>query len=154
MALVQSDRKDIELADTLQDLLADLHMVWSHLHNFHWNVEGAHFFEYHEHLQDAYENVAKRIDDTAERLLQIGYRPLANLVEYADLSSLEALPSDGIGVPQVIEYVIKDTQALIDALYRVIEQAQQCGDEGTVDYAVEVLREQEKALWMWTAAKG
>ena len=152
--LVKTDRDDKLVAEALQDFLADLHMVYSHLHNFHWNVEGAHFFEYHEHLQDAYENVAERIDDTAERLLQIGYRPLTNLVEYASRSELDALPSEAIGVPQVIDSVITDTEKLIGDCFKIITNAQQCGDEGTADYAIEVLREQEKALWFWKASRG
>ena len=49
--LVATERDDTVALDKLQDLLSDLHLVYSHLHNFHWNVEGPHFLEYHEHLQ-------------------------------------------------------------------------------------------------------
>lgn len=149
---VNTGRRDVEVAKSLQDLLSDLHMVYSHLHNFHWNVEGPHFFEYHEELQELYESVAERIDDVAERLLQIGHRPLTNLVEYAERSKLSALPSKAWGVAEIIELVLADIEQVIEVLGDIMKQAQACGDEGTFDFAVELLREQEKQRWFWSAA--
>lgn len=150
---IKTNRQDIEVAKSLQLLLADLHMAYSHLHNFHWNVEGPHFFEYHEKLQELYEDIAEKIDDVAERLLQIGHRPVVNLAEYTEKSRLGALPSKAWQVAEVIELVLADTNHIIRALGDIMKDAQACGDEGTFDFAVELLREQEKQRWFWSAAK-
>jgi len=149
--LVNSSVKSLDVVDMLQTHLADLHMVYSHLHNFHWNVEGAHFFEYHEHLQEMYEDVAEKIDDVAERILQIGERPIANLVEYAQKSSLQSLPSDAVGVPQVASYVLSDLNHLISKLREGIKFCNESNDEGTMDFLVEMLRDYEKTRWFWSA---
>lgn len=154
--LVKTNFETKDTVEFLQTYLSDLHMVYSHLHNFHWNIEGAHFFEYHEHLQEMYEATATRIDDVAERILQLGERPLTNLVEYAQRSSLQALPSTQVGVPQVAEYVLADLNHLIDSFRKGIEIAQSTSpvDEGTTDFLVELLREVEKDRWFWSAIVG
>lgn len=154
--LIKPDFEADEIVEFLQRHLADLHMVYSHLHNFHWNIEGAHFFEYHEHLQDMYEKTAELIDDVAERILQLGARPLANLVEYTDLSKLPALPSQAIGVPQVAEFVRSDLDYLISELRSGIVAAQRAepADEATADFFIEMLRDHEKTRWFWAAIQG
>lgn len=154
--LVKTSFNADKVVDFLQTYLSDLNMVYSHLHNFHWNVEGAHFFEYHEHLQDMYTATATRIDDVAERILQLGARPITNLVEYADRSSLQALPSVAVGVPQITEFVLADLNHLVESLRRGIELAQETTpvDEGTADFLVELLREVEKDRWFWSAISG
>lgn len=151
--LIDSKRQDNDVAEALQILLSDLHRVYTHLHNLHWNIEGPSFFEYHEHLQDGYEMIAEHIDDTAERLLMIGYRPKTNLEDYIHLSSLGDLPSEGFHVQSVIEYVIADLEVLIEDVERVRAKAQQAGDEGTVDFGIELLRVYEKNRWFWTASR-
>lgn len=155
--LIKSDFNDSsEMVIWLQNHLSDLHMVYSHLHNFHWNVEGAHFFEYHSHLQDMYEATAIRIDDVAERILSLGARPITNLVEYAEKSSLQALPSTAYGVPQIAEFVLSDLNHLIKEIRAGIKIAQvyKPSDEGTADFLIEMLREHEKNRWFWAAITG
>lgn len=152
--LVNSKVKNKDVVEVLQNHLADLHVVYSHLHNFHWNIEGAHFFEYHEQLQEMYEDVAEKIDDVAERLLMIGERPLTNLVEYAERSELSALPSEALGVPQVAEYVLSDLNHLVLKVRDAIDICNNTKDEGTLDFFIELLRDYEKSLWFWSAVSG
>lgn len=147
---VVNGRENGVLGKNLNILLADLHVVYSHLHNFHWNVVGPHFFEYHEHLQDLYENVHQRIDDVAEQEKIIGIYPVTNLQEYVELSNLNAIPSTDWEVADVKEFVLEGIACIINDLNQVIRASQDNGDEGTLDFAVEMLREQEKNRWFWT----
>lgn len=41
-------------------------------HNFHWNVEGSDFFEYHELFGKIYEEVYSSIDNFAEKIRSLG----------------------------------------------------------------------------------
>ena len=153
--MLVTERDDKAVADALQVLLSDLHVVYTHLHNLHWNIEGPSFFEYHERLQKDYEMVAEHIDEVAERLMMIGYRPLTNLRDYITNSSesLENLPSEGYQVQDVIAHVISDTKQLITSIQNVMEEAQAIADEGTFDFIIGLLRTYEKNLWFWTAAQ-
>jgi starvation-inducible DNA-binding protein len=152
--LVESKVRDSKVLAILQTHLADLHMIYSHLHNFHWNIEGAHFFEYHEHLQDMYEDVAEKIDQVAERILMLGERPTANLTEYTNISTLDALPSQAWGIPQIAEHVLADINHLIAELRRGITACEQPDDQGTMDFFIEMLRDYEKTRWFWAAITG
>ena len=151
--LVTTGRQDKNVAEALQRLLSDQHVVYTHLHNLHWNIEGPSFFEYHEHLQDGYEMIAEHIDDTAERLLMIGHRPLANLQDYIDNSTLKSLPSEGYHVQDAIAHVLTGLATLIDDVQAVITESQNASDEGSLDFGVELLRVYEKQRWFWTAAQ-
>lgn len=154
--VVKSKVKSDKVVETLQQHLSDLHMVYSHLHNFHWNMEGPHFFEYHSHLQGMYEDVAEKIDEVAERLLMLGERPLSNLTDYTEKSVLDPVMPKAFSVNEVGRYVLADLEALIISLRSGIEscQANEPSDEGTADFFIGMLRDHEKNRWLWSAAMG
>lgn len=154
--LVNSKVKNDKVSEILQKHLSDLHIVYSHLHNFHWNLEGPHFFEYHEHLQDMYEDVAEKIDDTAERLLMLGVRPLSNLKQYTEKSDLGSIEAKNFSVNEVARHVINDIDFLIAAIREGIQVCQSFdpSDEGTADFLIGMLRDHEKNRWFWSAALG
>lgn len=154
--MVNSKVKNDKVVDILQGYLSDLHVVYSHLHNFHWNIEGPHFFEYHEHLQDMYEDVAEKIDDTAERILMLGERPLSNLGEYVSRSNLESVDTKSFTVNEVARHILSDIESLISTLREGIQVCQsfEPSDEGTADFMIGMLRDYEKNRWFWNAALG
>ncbi|MDQ7861062.1 ferritin-like domain-containing protein [Peribacillus frigoritolerans] len=63
------------LADALNIYLANLHVVSAKLRNFHWNVVGVDFIDFHEKLQELYEEVALEIDRIAETNQNVGVFP-------------------------------------------------------------------------------
>lgn len=154
--LVDTGRNDENTKDRLYRLIADLHQCYANMHNLHWNVEGQGFFDYHEHLQELYEMFAEHIDEVAERTLMIGHRPLTRLQDYLNVKSNdnEELESRAYSVQEAIDNVIFSLNILIENLNRLMSVSQEAGDEGTFDFAVEMLREYEKQRWFWSAAKG
>jgi starvation-inducible DNA-binding protein len=50
------------LADAFNIYLANLHVVSAKLRNFHWNVVGVDFIDFHEELHELYEEVYLEID--------------------------------------------------------------------------------------------
>lgn len=150
--LVNSEIKDSKVVEMLQEHLSDLHLVYSHLHNFHWNIEGPHFFEYHEKLQEMYEDVAEKIDETAERLLMIGDRPMTKLSEYVQTSELSEFSSETFNTDKVVQLVLGDLNHLIKKIRSGIKLAESADDQGTIDFLIEMLRDHEKMRWFWSAA--
>jgi len=57
-----------ETIAALNILLADYHMHYQKLRNFHWNVTGSNFFELHEKFEELYEDIKLKIDEIAERI--------------------------------------------------------------------------------------
>jgi starvation-inducible DNA-binding protein len=140
-----------EIVNHLNGYLADLHVFYAKLHNFHWNVEGQAFFPLHEVLQERYEALAEEIDEVAERVLKLGRRPLTKLADFVRHAQLEEAESRGYSGQEVAEEICSDLSTLIDGLRETIEVSQEHGDEGTADDAIAMLKDKEKQLWMFDA---
>ena len=56
-------------------LLANLQVHYTNLRNLHWNVKGKGFFVLHEQYEELYNDVAGKIDEVAERMLQLDATP-------------------------------------------------------------------------------
>ena len=56
-------------------LLANLQVHYTNLRNLHWNVKGKGFFVLHEKYEELYNDVAGKIDEVAERMLQLDATP-------------------------------------------------------------------------------
>ncbi|MFP4642776.1 MAG: Dps family protein [Spirochaetales bacterium] len=142
-----------EIVSHLNKYLASLSVLYTKLHNYHWNVEGEHFFTMHEVLEELYNAVHEETDDVAERTLKIGGRPVAKLEDALKLSEIPEAESIGIDGADVANELIRDYKTLINELRTLIEVAGRHGDEGTVDDAVAFLKDKEKQVWMLTAFK-
>ncbi|MFP4430637.1 MAG: Dps family protein [Spirochaetaceae bacterium] len=142
------------ISDKLNQYLGNLHVLYTKLHNFHWNIEGGSFYTLHEELQAMYEAVAAEIDEVAERVLKIGRRPLARMADYLEVATLKEIDSNAYTGQEIADHLISDLQVLITQLRETITLAQDHGDEGTADDAIAFLKEREKAVWMLTAYRG
>lgn len=148
----QLDKNTTEAVGRKLDvLLADLHLVYGHLHALHWNIEGPNFFVVHRELQSMYEEIQENIDDVAERNLMLGNRPSTMFKEYLELSSLDELPSRKYSDAEVAAYVLADLTHLTASLRELIATANDHKDEGTADMGIELLRAFEKQSWFWSA---
>ncbi|MFP4068341.1 MAG: Dps family protein, partial [Spirochaetaceae bacterium] len=142
------------IAAGLNRYLSELHVLYTKLHNYHWNIEGNSFYTLHEELQKLYEAVAEEIDEVAERALKIGHRPLARMSDYLESAELSESESRGYEGGEVASTLIGDYRFLTDNLRELIRRAQEHGDEGTADDAIGWLKDKEKAIWMLSAYSG
>ena len=143
-----------EITTHLNKYLSSLSILYTKLHNYHWNVEGENFFTLHEVLEGLYNAVHEETDEVAERVLKIGARPVAKTEEFLKLSEIAEAESRGIDGAAVADALISDYKTLVNQLRTLIEVAQNHGDEGTADDAVGFLKDKEKQVWMLTAFKG
>ncbi len=75
-----NEEKLLPVVIELNTLLADYHIYYQKLRNFHWNVVGKHFFDLHQKFEEMYDDDKIKVDEIAERILtlrlfvgQIGY---------------------------------------------------------------------------------
>lgn len=140
-----------EISKALNAYLSNLQVLYAKLHNLHWNVEGQNFFKIHEKLEEFYEATSEQIDEVAERILSLGYRPLVKLSEYPENSDLKEIESRAYDGSEALEIVLEDFATLINETRKVIKLAQEKGDEGTADMLIGYLKEYEKNSWMLRA---
>ncbi|SHF89939.1 starvation-inducible DNA-binding protein [Salegentibacter echinorum] len=138
--------------DELNVLLADYHLYYQKLRNFHWNVIGKNFFDLHEKFEELYNDAKVKVDEIAERILTLRYEPTSNLSEYLKASSLEESKSD-LSDYEMIETLLKDHGLLLKQMRSVVEVADKANDEGTIDLIGAYIRELEKTSWMLDAWK-
>lgn len=138
--------------EELNVLLADYHIYYQKLRNFHWNVIGKNFFDLHEKFEELYDDAKLKVDEIAERILTLRYQPTSNLSEYLKDSNLKESPSD-ITDKKMIEILLDDHGSILKQMRKVIETADAADDEGTIDLIGAYIRELEKTSWMLDAWK-
>ncbi|HHW71751.1 MAG TPA: DNA starvation/stationary phase protection protein [Firmicutes bacterium] len=146
-----SNEQTKKVAEHLDQHLADLHVLYTKLHNYHWNIEGPEFFTLHAELEKQYDAVAEEIDAVAERMLMIGHRPSATLAEYLKKAKIKEAESAPIRGRKVVEELLADYAYLIAGLREGIKAAQEIGDEATADLMIGSLSAYEKTVWMLEA---
>lgn len=78
-----------EIVESLNKLMANYHVHYQKLRNYHWNVEGHSFFELHEFFELEYNAVKLQIDEIAERIRVFGKKPVSTLKEYLEISEIK-----------------------------------------------------------------
>ncbi len=141
-----------QLAETtklLNQLLADYHVYYQNLRNFHWNVTGTHFFDLHIKFEELYNTAKLNIDAIAERILTLRFKPVSTLKEYLNMTQIsESNTKDAV---EMVNVIIENQKVLIDGLRKILKEAGELNDEGTVDMASGFLADLEKSSWMLDA---
>ena len=77
-----------ETAAALGRLLADSYIIYLKTQGFHWNVVGPQFEPLHELFQEQYTELAKAIDEIAERIRALDVKAPGSFSEFKSLSSI------------------------------------------------------------------
>ncbi len=146
------EKKTSKTVKELNILLADYHIYYQKLRNFHWNVIGKNFFDLHEKFEELYDDAKLKVDEIAERILTLRFQPTSNLSDYLKASNIKESSSD-LTDTKMIETLLNDHGTLLNQMRKVIEVAEKGGDEGTIDLIGAYIRELEKTSWMLDAWK-
>lgn len=146
------EKKTSNTVQELNVLLADYHLYYQKLRNYHWNVIGKNFFDLHEKFEELYDDAKVKIDEIAERILTLRFQPTSNLSEYLEKSNVKESKSD-LSDSEMIKNLLTDHGTLLKQMRKVVEVAEKGGDEGTIDLIGGYIRELEKTSWMLDAWK-
>lgn len=136
------------LADTLKTLLATAYVFSIKTQNFHWNVEGANFPQYHKFLDELYTEVYDNtIDRMAEAIRQLDSYAPGSLTRYAELSQIQ----DQVKIPRA-ELMFKELHednAIILGLYKnAFHVAEEADEQGIANFVAERIDAHGKHQWM------
>ncbi|MBY6187967.1 DNA starvation/stationary phase protection protein [Marinobacter hydrocarbonoclasticus] len=141
------------LAEQLNHLLANYQVLYMNVRGFHWNVQGANFFELHAKFEEIYDQLLLKVDEIAERILTLGHQPLHGFSDYLRLSRIEEVKAVRDG-HVAIEHILAAYTQLLREQRKILAQASELGDEGTVSLMSDYLSQQEKESWMLAAYQG
>ncbi len=146
------EKKTANTVKELNTLLADYHLYYQKLRNFHWNVIGKNFFDLHEKFEELYDDAKLKVDEIAERILTLRFQPTSNLSDYLKAANIKESESD-LSDSKMIKTLLEDHGTLLKQMRKVVEVAEKGGDEGTIDLIGAYIRELEKTSWMLDAWK-
>ncbi|MBY5923313.1 Dps family protein [Ferrimonas balearica] len=141
------------LADQLNQLLANYQVLYMNVRGFHWNVQGANFFELHAKFEEIYDQLLLKVDEIAERILTLGHQPRHAFSDYLKMSQIDEVKGVRDG-HVAIESILSAYKLLLSQQRRILAQASELGDEGTVSLMSDYISQQEKESWMLAAYQG
>ncbi|MBK5443641.1 MULTISPECIES: Dps family protein [Peribacillus] len=132
--------------------IANFSVLYTKIHNYHWFVNGPHFFELHQKLEELYKEVTANYDELAERLLAIGEKPVATLKEYLELTTIEEATGTE-NTEDMVQSVISDFEKLSEEFLEIIAVAEE-EDPVTADMLTGMKKSLNKHAWMLRAYLG
>ena len=116
--------------------------------NFHWNIEGDNFPQYHQFLGDLYEEVYDNtIDKCAEYVRTLGGYAPGSITRFAELSVIP----DQTKIPRaelMFEELLDNNAKIIELLNACFEATQQENKQGIANFIADRLDAHEKHQWM------
>ncbi|SFR51996.1 starvation-inducible DNA-binding protein [Robiginitalea myxolifaciens] len=142
--------KSQELAQLLNDLLANYSTFYQNTRGYHWNISGDKFFELHLKFEELYNDLFLKIDEVAERILTLGYSPQHQFTEYLEKADIPESKEVTDG-RKAIEQILSAFKTLLTKQRHILDLSAEINDEGTNALMSDYIREQEKLVWMYSA---
>ena len=122
-------------------------------HNFHWNVIGPLFEQYHALFETIYSEVYESIDPFAENIRKLGAFTPASLSKFNLLSQIpdenNVLPAEAM-----VAELLQDSDKMVKVLKLVYDLAEQAGEHGFSNFLAERMDAHRKHSWMLRASLG
>jgi starvation-inducible DNA-binding protein len=140
-----------QLFRSLNLQVANFSVLYTKLHHYHWFVKGNSFFTLHEKFQKDYEEITEYVDELAERLIQIGGKPISTMKEYLIEASLKENHQQEDTADKMVTALVRDYQQVVEELSDTIETAGNVGDNVTEDLLISISSSLEKKIWLYNA---
>ena len=138
------------IVKSLNLLLANYHVHYQKLRNFHWNVTGGDFFDLHEKFEELYDEAFANIDLIAERIRVFGMTPLSLIKDYLEHSTIKEVGTD-LDSREMVKEVLKDFEILAENMNECAEKVSELGDTATEDMLISFIKTLESNHWMLTS---
>lgn len=136
-----------ELIEQMKVVLADTFSLYLKAHNFHWNVEGPDFQQYHSFLDGLYNEVWGAVDSVAEHIRALDAYAPGSLVRFKELATVK----DELNIPTAMAMLTKlsaDNQLVIDSLTKAYNLAEVNKKPGLSNFLQDRIDIHEKHGWM------
>ena len=140
-----------ELQQAAKVAFATEYSFYLKAHNFHWNVEGSDFKQYHDLFGGIYEEVYGSIDAFAEQIRALGtYVPAS----YTRFSMLTQIDDETQILPRqaMVEALIVDNEKIVKLLKLVFQQSEANQEFGFSDFIAGRIDAHRKHGWMLRAS--
>jgi starvation-inducible DNA-binding protein len=136
------------LVNLMNKLLADTFAVYLKSHYYHWNVEGKDFPQYHEFLNELYEELYGSVDDIAEHIRQLDAYAPGTLARFKELTSVQENTSMPMPARDMFEDLYTELNSYYINLLPVYKMAELFSEYGLSNFIQDRMIAIKKHLWM------
>lgn len=138
------------VADKLKVVLADTFAMYLKAHNFHWNVEGADFPQYHSFFDGLYNELWSATDAIAEHIRALDEYSPGSFSRFSELTNIE----DATTVPDarsMISKLLSDNEIVLKTLKEAYDAANEANEIGLSNFLQDRTDIHKKHGWMLRA---
>lgn len=135
------------LAEKLKVILASAVSLGIKAQNYHWNVTGDRFSEYHNFFGDYYTQISTFVDMYAEHIRQLDTFAPGSLSRFSELTKIEdetSIPACGV----MMYRLSVDNKIFLILLIQIRQAAEEVGEFGLVATIEDAIRYHSKMQWM------
>ena len=135
------------LLDELKKVHADAFTFYLKAHFYHWNVEGPDFPQYHDFLQNLYQEVFASIDSLAELIRTLDSYAPGTLTRLKELTTIEET-DDVPDARTMMTRLLQENNILRASLLTAYTTADTTGEVGISNFLQDRIQAHEKHAWM------
>ena len=136
-----------EISSNLRRLLADVFALYVKTKNFHWNISGRHFRDYHLLLDEQATQIFAMTDTIAERARKIGGTTIRSISDIAKNQRLKDNNKESLAPQEMIRELCEDNQQVTRALRATHEVCDRHNDVATTSLIEVWIDESERRTW-------
>ena len=140
-----------QLVENMKIALAETFAFYLKTHNYHWNVTGPSFYEYHLLFERIYTEVYEAVDGIAEHIRALGEYSPGGLVRFSKLATIrdaDIIPSSR----EMIKTLLEDNKAVVVALFAAYNAAEKEKQVGLANFLQDRIDKHQKIEWMLSAS--
>jgi starvation-inducible DNA-binding protein len=141
-----------ELTTAIKVLLANATVMYYKAHQFHWNIEGIEFTQYHEFFGDLYTEVYGSIDPTAEWLRKLDEYAPVSMDELFKYKTLKEESQRVEKLEDIFTSLIAANQEVLDSLNKVFTIANANKQQGVCNFIADRIDTHQKHAWFLKAS--
>ena len=135
------------LLDELKKVHADAFTFYLKAHFYHWNVEGPDFPQYHDFLQNLYQEVFASVDTLAELIRTLDSYAPGTLTRLKELTTIEET-DDVPDAKTMMSRLLQENNILRASLLTAYTTADTTGEVGISNFLQDRIQAHEKHSWM------
>ena len=136
-----------QMTEKLIIILASLYSISLKTQNYHWNITGENFYQYHKLLEKLYKDSLNSIDTLAQHIKLYKEKIPATLEDFAKLSVIKNAKND-VDAHTMLDNLFLANQLIVDTILHWIEVYEKDCKRTTVNLLDEILEGREEAIYI------
>jgi starvation-inducible DNA-binding protein len=136
-----------EIAEGLNQLVADNYALYVKTKHFHWHMSGPNFRDFHRLLDGQGEQILSAIDPLAERVRRLGQPTIRSLGEIVSLSSIKDSQNAFNSPAAMLSELLNDNVSCAKAMRTLHERCDDSKDVATASLLEHFIDDAEQRVW-------